>query len=89
MIQPVRNNVFVKCFPGREVSEGGVIVPESMRRPSNKVEVVAVGQGLPKKPMKLKVGDIGYRVKDWGNEIVIDGETYYQMDASAIIALEK
>lgn len=89
MIKPIRNNVIVKCFPGHEVSEGGVIMPESMRKPSNKVQIVAVGSGLPNKPMKLKAGSIGYRVKDWGNEIEIDGEKYIQMDASAIIALEK
>jgi chaperonin GroES len=88
MIQPIRNNVLVKCFKGSEKSEGGILVPEAFRKESNKVEVIAVGNGLPQKPMKLKKGDIGHRVKDWGQEIVENGEKYYLMDASAIIALQ-
>jgi len=87
MIRPVRNYVLVKCFPGSEYSEGGIIVPDSVRGDSDKVEVVAVGTGTPKKPMKLKKGDIGYRVKSWGQEIEDNGEKYYLMDASAVIAL--
>lgn len=88
MIQPIRNQVLVKCFKGSEVSEGGIFVPEAFRKESNKVEVIAVGNGFLKKPMKLKKGDIGFRVKNWGQEIVDNGEKYYLMDASAIIALQ-
>jgi chaperonin GroES len=88
MIQPIRNNVLVKCFEGDNVSKGGIIVPDAYKKESNKVEVVAVGNGSTKKPMRLKEGDIGYRVKDWGTEIIEDGQKYYLMDESAIIALQ-
>jgi co-chaperonin GroES (HSP10) len=37
--------------------------------------------------MTLKPGDIGYRVKGWGEPFELNGETYYIMDASAVIAL--
>ena len=89
MIQPIRCNVLVKCFQGSEVSENGILVPEAYRGDSNKVKIVAVGTGTPKKPMHLKAGSIAHRVKDWGVEVIdTDGEKYYLMDASAIIALE-
>jgi chaperonin GroES len=87
MIQPIRNNVLVKCLEGSGVSEGGIYVPDSYKKDSNKVEVIAVGRGTNKKPMRLKVGDVGFRVKDWGQEIMEDGQKYYIMDDSAIIAL--
>lgn len=87
MMKPVRNNVLVKCFKGSNVSEGGILVPDSVVGDSNKVEILAVGSGTPKKPMKLKAGSIGYRVKDWGEPIEYKNEKYYIMDASAIIAL--
>jgi len=87
MIQPIRNNVLVKCFKGSNISEGGIVVPDSVVGDSNKVQILAVGTGTPKKPMKLKPGSIGYRVKDWGEQIEHEGEKYYIMDASAIIAL--
>lgn len=88
MIQPIRNNVLVKCFESSGVSEGGIFIPETAMIDSNKVQVVAVGNGTAKKPMKRKVGDIGFRVKDWGQEIYDNGEKYYLMDESAIIALQ-
>lgn len=89
MIKPVRNNVLVKCFESSEISEGGIFVPESVRPESNKVKIVAVGTGLPNNPMNLKVGDVGYRVRDWGQLIEENGEKYYLMDKSAIIALDE
>ncbi len=88
MIKPIRNNVLVKCFPPKEFTDGGLFVPENARQESNKVEIIAVGSGLPKKPMRLKAGDVGHRVKDWGQQIEENGQKYYLMDASAIIALQ-
>ena len=88
MIQPILQNVLVKPFPPNETTAGGLFVPDSVKKPSNKVTVVAVGNGSKKRPMKLKVGDIGYRVKEWGNPIELDGELYFMMEQEAIIALQ-
>ena len=87
-MQPIRNYVLVKPFPPDEISEGGIFVPESARKESNKVHIVAVGNGTAKKPMNLKAGQVGYRVKDWGILIELEGEKHYLMDNSAIIAIE-
>lgn len=38
--------------------------------------------------MKLKAGQIGYRVMDWGLPFEENGEKFYVMDADAIIAVE-
>ena len=88
MIQPVRNNVLVKCLDNGNISSGGIFLSEAHKEDSNKVEIVAVGTGLPNKPMRLKAGQIGHRVKDWGQQIQEGNEKYYLMDQSAIIALE-
>lgn len=85
---PVRQNVLVKPYPSSEVSTGGIFVPDAAKTPSNKVHIVAVGTGTPNKPMKLKAGQTGYRVKDWGEQFLIDGELHYLMEQSAIIALQ-
>ncbi len=84
MIQPIRKNVLVKCFETSNVTEGGIFIPDSAKTDSNKVEVVAVGKFVK----ELKKGDIGHRVKDWGEPIIEDGQKYYLMDESAIIALQ-
>jgi chaperonin GroES len=87
-MKPIRNYVLVKPFPPDEISEGGIFVPESARKESNKVHIVAVGNGTAAKPMNLKAGQVGYRVKDWGILIELEGEKHYLMDNSAIIAIE-
>lgn len=86
---PYGNNILVKCFPSDEVSEGGIFVPESAREDSNKVRIVKVGEGTEKTPMRLKAGDIGFRVRGWGTEILIDGEKHFIMGQDGILALEE
>jgi chaperonin GroES len=87
MIQPVGQNILVRAFEGDNISQGGIIVPDSCKKDSNKVEIVAVGKGSQKKPMNRKVGEIGYRVKDHGQEIWEGDNKYYLLDQSWIIAL--
>ena len=88
MIQPIRNNILVKPLKADMVSKGGIILSEAHIKDSNKVQVVAVGEGTKEKKNNLKVGDIGYRVMDWGTPIEENGERFYIMDASAILATE-
>lgn len=86
MIKPIRNQVLVKAFKEDEVSTGGIIVPESLRKYGCRVEIIEVGNGTKNRPMKLKKGQIGFRVKDWGVPVEDNGELYHLMDDSAILA---
>jgi co-chaperonin GroES (HSP10) len=88
MAQPIRNQIMVKAFPPDEMSAGGIIVADSFKKDSNRVTIVAVGNGTKKRPMNLKAGQIGYRVMDWGLPFEENGEKFYVMDADAIIAVE-
>lgn len=83
---PIRNNILAKPFPSDEVSMGGILVPESAREISNKMLIVKVGNGTKQRPMKLKKGQIGFRVKGWGIEVIINGEKHYLMEDTAILA---
>lgn len=82
------DNILFKPFPPLEKTEGGLFVPDSYKEENNKGAIVAVGRGTAKKPMRVKVGDIGFRVKGWGEPIQKDGELYYIMSQDAILALE-
>lgn len=86
MIQPIRNQVLVKAMKEDEVSAGGIIVPEYLRKDGAKVEIVAVGDGTSHKPMTLKPGMIGFRVDNWGTPVEDDGNLYYLMHQDAILA---
>lgn len=85
MVQPIKNNILVKPFTKTQ-TESGIVLP--FPQETDKVEVIAVGDGTAKKPMKLKSGDIGYRVHEWGTPIIENNETYYLMDAQAILTIE-
>lgn len=81
---PIRTNILFKPAPSDEKSEGGLYVPDSFKQPSNKGTVVSVGS-LCK---KLKAGQVGFRVKSWGQEVLINDELHFLMDESAIIAVQ-
>jgi chaperonin GroES len=85
-MKPVRNQILFKPFLIQDKSEGGIIVPDSFRVESDKGEIVEVGEGTKVNPMRLKKGDIGYRVHKWGTLFKKDGESYYLMEDSAILA---
>lgn len=86
-MQPIRNQILAKPFPPDTVTEGGLIVPQSAMKVSNKVEIISVGNGTKDRPMKLRKGDVGFRVQSWGCEIIINGEIYFILDQDAILAL--
>lgn len=87
-MKPVGQNVLVKPYESSNVTEGGLIIPDSVKPINNKVKIVEVGNGSHIRPMKLKKGQTGFRVKGWGNDILINGELHFIMDQSAIIALQ-
>ena len=87
-MKPIRNNVLVKPFPSDEISSGGIYVPESARKISNKMEVVEVGTGTKDRPMEFRKGQTVYRVKDWGDEIIIEGQVHFLIKDDALIATE-
>jgi len=88
-MKPILNQILFKPFHAKEFSEGGLLVPEAYRAVNNKGVIVEVGRGTAKRPMKLAKGMVGYRVKDWGTEVLINDELHFLMDDKAIIAIEE
>ncbi len=82
----IRDNVLVKPFASDEKSIGGIIVSEAHRAVSQKVKVVSVGNGTKKSPMNWKEGDVAFRVKDSGDEILIGGERHFIVKSGWLIA---
>ena len=88
MIKPIRTNVLVECLELENISEGGIHVPDSFKRESDKVKVIEVGNGASGKPMRFKRGDIAHRVQGWGTPIEENGRRFYLMEQDALIATE-
>lgn len=87
-MKPIRNQVLVKAFKGETITMGGIFVPDNYVEDGCKVEIVDVGMGTTSRPMRLRPKMIGYRVKDWGVPVEKNGEKFYLMEDSAILALE-
>jgi chaperonin GroES len=85
-MKPIKNQILFKPFLQSEKTQGGLFVPDSFRQESDKGEIVEVGNGTKDHPMYLKKGDIGYRVHKWGTLVEKDGENFYLMEDSAILA---
>lgn len=81
-MRPVNHNILFKPLPSEEKSEGGIFVPDSYKQVNNKGTITAIGN----KVTKCNVGDVVWRVKDWGDEIIIQGEKYYLMHENSILS---
>lgn len=84
----IKNQVLFKPLPSDEFTVSGLFIPLTCREVNNKGVLMKVGKGTNQREMKLKEGMIAYRVLNWGEEIIIEGEQYFLMDANAIIAIE-
>lgn len=83
-MKPVVKNILFKPLPSDETTEGGLFIPESVREVNNKGTIIDIGSRVT----KVKVGDTAFRVKNWGEPIIINGETHYLMNEDAVIALQ-
>jgi chaperonin GroES len=80
---PIRNQILVQPFPSDNVTAGGLLIPDSAKKPSSKVKVIKAGC-----KSKIKEGETVYRVSDWGTEVIIDGVSHFIMEDNAILARE-
>lgn len=76
-VEPFHDYVLVKPFPPDEKTEGGIIIPDSAKERMNKATVVALGELLENK--KVKVGMSVFHIKGAGTLIEHNKEDYYIM----------
>lgn len=86
MIKPIKDQVLVKPFESDNISSGGIIVSDAHKETSNKVKVIAVGNGTKNLPMNWKPGETAFRIKDCGDEIIIGGEKHFIVKSNWLIA---
>lgn len=93
-IQPLGDRVVVKPLQKDEVSMSGIIIPDSANREKpERGTVVAVGAGKYDDgdllPMTLAVGDTILFSKYGYDEVKIDGQEYYILSESNVLAIIK
>lgn len=91
-VKPLGDRVVVAPLPKDEVSTMGIILPDSASREKpERGTVVAVGPGRiedgKQVPMSVKVGDVVLFSKYGFDEVKIDGEEYFILSESSVLAV--
>ena len=93
-IQPLADRVVVKVLEAKEVTTGGIVLPDTAKEKPQEAEVVAVGKGKVSDDGKtiapeVKVGDKILFGKYTGTEISLDGKEYLILKEDDILAIAK
>ena len=93
-IQPLADRIMVKVLDAKEVSKGGIILPDTAKEKPQEAEVIAVGKGKISDEGKtiapeVKAGDKVLFGKYSGTEITVDGKEYLILKEEDILAIVK
>ena len=91
-IKPLGDRVLVKPLEEKEISKGGIIIPDSAKEKPQEAQVVALGTGKRDDDGKLveftvKVGDKVLVSKYGGTEVKVEGESYTIMREDDILGI--
>jgi chaperonin GroES len=78
-IRPLHDRIIVKRSAEKDVSPGGIIIPDTSKERPAEGEVVAVGNGKrledgTVRALDVKVGDVVLFGRYGGTEVKVDGE---------------
>ncbi|MBC8432823.1 MAG: co-chaperone GroES [Desulfobacterales bacterium] len=91
-LRPLNDRILVKRVEEKEVTKGGIIIPDTAKEKPAEGKVVAIGNGKLGKdgkriPLTLKVGDRILFGKYGGAEINLDGEEYLIMNEGEVLGV--
>ena len=93
-IQPLADRIMVEVLEAKDVTKGGIVLPDSAKEKPQEAKVVAVGKGKVSDegkliPTEVKVGDKILFGKYSGTEITMDGTEYLILKEEDILAIIK
>ena len=94
-IQPLADRIVVKALEAKEVTKGGIVIPDTVKEKPQEGKVIAVGKGRildngHLQPPEVKVGDRVLYGKYSGSEITTqDGDELLIMKEEDILAIVK
>ena len=86
-IEAMQSNIIIKPCEAESISEGGIVIPDSVKERPNKGWVVSLGEDLKEKP--IKVGTLVYHVKGAGVEIEHNKVPHFIMRYSDLLCYDK
>lgn len=93
-IQPLADRIMVKVLEAKEVTKGGIVLPDTAKEKPQEAEVIAIGKGKVSDEGKtivpeVKVGDKILFGKYTGTEITVEGKEYLILKEEDILAIVK
>ena len=91
-IEPLSNKVVVKRLDAEEITQGGIVLPDTAREKPQQGKILSVGAGRllddgSRADPQVSEGDRVLFVSYAGTEIEIDGDDLLIMDESDILAV--
>jgi chaperonin GroES len=81
-IKPIKTKILIQPDYTEFASEGGIIVPDSLKTRCNRGKVVAVGEGSKEVPMEYAPNYTVWHTKGAGVEVIDNGITYVILDTA-------
>ena len=91
-LRPLNDRILVKRVEEKEVTKGGIIIPDTAKEKPAEGIIVAVGQGAlnndgVRVPLEVKKGDRILFGKYGGQEINVEGEEYLIMSEQEVLCV--
>jgi chaperonin GroES len=86
-IKPVGERVLIKPIKEKEVTSGGIYIPESAQKEKKEGNIVAVGTYEDGKELPVKKGDHVIYGGFQSDEMEMDGEKYLFIDFKDVLAI--
>jgi len=93
-IQPLGDRIMVEVLEAKEISKGGIVLPDTAKEKPQEAKVIAVGKGRISEEGKIiapevKAGDKILFGKYSGTEIMLDDTEYLILKEEDILAIVK
>ena len=91
-LRPLNDRILVKRVEEKEVTKGGIIIPDTAKEKPAEGKIVAIGQGAlnndgVRVPLEVKKGDLILFGKYGGQEINVEGEEYLIMSEQEVLCV--
>ncbi len=86
-VQPLHDRVIIEPEEVKKVTEGGIIIPDTVKDKPIQGKVIACGNGKDGEPMTVKVGDTVLYGKHAGMAITVEDKNCLIMRESDILAV--
>jgi len=85
--KPIGTQVIIKLKPVENMTESGIIIPDSIKDAPLTGTIVAVGPGTKNHPMETNVGDIVMFGQYSGFDVEIEGEKYIKQIEQNVLGI--